>query len=156
MRTIIIFACLLLSLSAIAQIDCNDDQRKIGLRQGQRFVAPCDSMVVLTAPAFRRMAVERQQLERQVELMEQTTGILEDMQQTQDSLLLVYQDQILSFENYSQTTDRSVQELQANLEQSIANTEEAVKIARRNKVLGILLGGAAGLAGGIIIGGIAF
>jgi hypothetical protein len=113
-------------------------------------------MVVLNAPTYRRIAVERRQLEAQIEVMGQANLLLEDMQQTQDSLLFVYQDQIRSFENYYQSTDRSIQALQTNLERSIANTEEAVKIARRNKVLGILLGGAAGLAGGIIVGGLAF
>jgi hypothetical protein len=146
----------LLSTIAYAQVDCNDDRQIKGLRRGQTFTAPCDSMVVLNAPTYRRIAVERRQLEAQIEVMGQANLLLEDMQQTQDSLLFVYQDQIRSFENYYQSTDRSIQALQTNLERSIANTEEAVKIARRNKVLGILLGGAAGLAGGIIVGGLAF
>mgnify|MGYP006295733647 CR=1 FL=1 len=145
-------------LLATAQfnIDCSDDQQIKGLRKGDTFTAPCDSMVVMNAPTYTRLVVETRQLEVQLGIMQQSNTLLEDMQHTQDSLLAVYQSEIRSFENYYQSTDRSIAALQENLEQSIRNTEEAVKIARKNKVLGILLGSAAGLAGGIIVGGIAF
>jgi len=156
MKTLLLVLLIALPFTIVAQIDCLGDRQIKGLRKGQSYIAPCDSMVVLTSPTYRRIAVEKRQLEAQIELAGLAHTMLEDMQQTQDSMLLVYQDQIVSFERYAQTTDRSVQSLQLNLEKSIANTEEAVKIARRNKVLGILLGGAGGLAGGLIIGGLAF
>jgi hypothetical protein len=148
--------CFLIPGLAAAQIDCTGNQQLQGLRRGDVFTAPCDSMVVMNAPTYRRMALEKLQLEKQVALMGEANMVLEDMQQTQDSLLVVYQSEIRSFGSYYQSTDRSVAALQENLEQSIRNTEEAVKIARKNKLLGIILGNTAGLAGGILIGGIAF
>lgn len=158
MKIKLLILYLLLPLLAHAQlnIDCNGDRQIKGLRKGDTFTAPCDSMVVMNAPTYTRLSLETRQLEAQIEVMQRANTLLANMQQTQDSLLTVYQADIRSFENYYSSTDRSIAALQENLEQSISNTEEAVKIARRNKVLGILLGSAAGLAGGLLIGGIAF
>ena len=66
------------------------------------------------------------------------------------------QQDIAALEAHDRTLRSIADQLEDDLQTSIENTDAAVAIARQNKVLGILLGGTAGVVVGLLVGGVAF
>jgi hypothetical protein len=139
----------------LAQGPCDESFKK-GLRKGDKYTAPCDSMVVFSKPAFARINLQLIKLQREVALHEKGTASLNKSLALRDSLVLVYQKEVKDFENYLKDTSGPISQLQTNLEKSIENTDRVIKIARRNKVLGVVVGGLAGLLVGSLVGAVAF
>jgi len=146
------FFLLLMALShqGRAQNPCDENFRK-GLRRQQTFTAPCDSMVVLSKAAYEKSRFEVLRLQKQVNLHEKGMASLQQSIALRDSLAGVYQKEIKDFENYLRDTEGPVMQLQTHLEKSIANTDRMIKIARRQKVFGLVAGG----LGGLVLGGLA-
>lgn len=142
--------------SAQCTADCGSAEYYCGLRLGQQLTAPCDSMVVLNQRTFERAFKEAAQRARLLELTDRAHGQAASMLATQDSLLAVHQHYIRALEEHEQVLQRLNQQLTTRLDASIQNTERAVAIARRNRTLGIVLGGAAGTVVGLLVGGALF
>ncbi|MGV3641064.1 MAG: hypothetical protein ACO1NZ_11130 [Adhaeribacter sp.] len=142
------FAC---SHLGLAQSPCDENFRK-GLRRQQTFTAPCDSMVLLSKAAYEKSRFEVLKLQKQVALHEKGMASLQLSLALRDSLAGVYQKEIRDFENYLKDTEGPVLQLQAHLEKSIANTDRVLKIAHRQKLLGLVAGGLGGLVLGALAG----
>jgi hypothetical protein len=132
-----------------------DESFKKGLRKNQSFTAPCDSMVVYSKAAFERANLQLIKLQKEVALHEKGMASLTQSIALRDSLVQVYQKEVKDFENYLQDTSGPIAQLQANLEKSIQNTDRVIKIAHRNKILGVVAGGLAGLLVGSLVGAVA-
>lgn len=132
-----------------------DESFKKGLRKNQSFTAPCDSMVVYSKAAFERANLQLIKLQKEVALHEKGMASLNQSIALRDSLVQVYQKEVKDFENYLQDTSGPIAQLQANLEKSIQNTDRVIKIAHRNKILGVVAGGLAGLLVGSLVGAVA-
>jgi hypothetical protein len=143
----------LIPLLAAGQGPCDENFKK-GLRKNQSFTAPCDSMVVLSKPAFERVNLQLLKLQREVALHEKGMESLNKSIALRDSLVQVYQKEVKDFETYLQDTSGPISQLQANLEKSIQNTDRVIKIAHRNKILGVVAGGLAGLLVGSLVGAV--
>jgi hypothetical protein len=146
--------CLLLIISfaphlLLAQSPCDEGFRK-GLRKNERYTAPCDSMVVFSKPAFEEINFRIIKLQKEVALHEKGAESLNKSIALRDSLVQVYQKEVKDFENYLQDTSGPIAKLQVNLEKSIENTDRVIKIARRNKIIGVVAGTLAGLLVGSI------
>jgi hypothetical protein len=149
------FFILLLAHLVSAQAPCDDTFKK-GLRKNEKFTAPCDSMVVFSQGAFEQVNLQLLKLRKEGDLHERGLQSLNRSLALRDSLALVYQKEIKDFEHYLQDTAGPISLLQTNLEKSIANTDRVIKIAHRNKVLGIVAGGLGGLLLGALVGAVAF
>jgi hypothetical protein len=150
--------CLLMVLVSdlvSAQAPCDENFRK-GLRKNQSFTAPCDSMVVLSKAAYVQVNLQLLKLEKEAALSEKGMESLNRSLALRDSLAQVYQKEIKDFENYLKDTSGPISQLQANLEKSIDNTDRVLKIARRNKILGVVVGSLAGILVGSFVGAVAF
>lgn len=139
---------------AAGQGPCDENFKK-GLRKNQSFTAPCDSMVVLSKAAFEQTNLQLRKLQKEVALHEKGMASLNRSIALRDSLVQVYQKEVKDFENYLQDTSGPIAQLQANLEKSIQNTDRVIKIARRNKILGVVVGGLAGVLVGSLVGAVA-
>lgn len=138
-------------------IDCQSDRaRPDGLRLGSTYVAPCDSMLVLNKPTYVRLDLEARQQREIVSRTEDANRMLVGISSTQDSIITAQRREIEAFERYHETAERTNQELLEKLNQSIANTDEAIGIARRNWRRGLLAGGGAGIVVGLLVGVLAF
>lgn len=135
----------------LAQSPCDENFRK-GLRRQQSFTAPCDSMVLLSKAAYEKSRFEVLKLQKQVALHEKGMASLQLSLALRDSLAGVYQKEIRDFENYLKDTEGPVLQLQAHLEKSIANTDRVLRIAHRQKILGLVAGGLGGLVLGALAG----
>ena len=156
MKPHLLFLLLILSGHlGLAQSPCDENFRK-GLRKQQTFTAPCDSMVVLSKAAYEKSRFEDLKLQKQVALHEQGMASLQQSIALRDSLAGVYQKEIKDFENYLKDTEGPVLQLQAHLEKSIANTDRVLKIAHRQKILGLVAGGLGGLVLGALAGAALF
>ena len=138
-----------------AQDPCGESYRK-GLRKNDRYTAPCDSMVVFSKPAFEAINFQLIKLQKEVALHEKGMESLNRSLALRDSLAQVYQKEIKDFENYLQDTAGPIARLQLNLEKSIENTDRVIKIAHRNKVLGVVVGVLAGGLAGVVLGSTVF
>ena len=136
--TIILFA---MNLLFAQEIDCDSDQVRRGLRKGETFISPCDSMVVFTKASYSRFALENSILTKNIKL-------LESLSTSQDSLITVLRKDGEDMEQYINATQPKIDELNEMLERSIKNTEEAVSIARKNKIIW----GGAGVGAGLLLG----
>jgi hypothetical protein len=146
--------CLIPCLLA-AQDPCGENFRK-GLRKNDRFTAPCDSMVVFSKQGFEAINFRLVKLQREVALHEKGMESLNKSLALRDSLAQVYQKEIKDFENYLQDTAGPIARLQLNLEKSIENTDRVIKIAHRNKILGVVVGALAGGLVGVLVGSTVF
>jgi hypothetical protein len=152
--------CLVLLLSWVAplafgQSPCDENYKK-GLRKKEKYTAPCDSMVVFSRPAFEHINLQLLKLRKEGALQEKGLESLNRSLALRDSLGSVYQKEIKDFERYLKDTSGPISQLQTNLEKSIQNTDRVIKIAHRNKVLGVVAGGLAGLLVGSLVGAVAF
>jgi hypothetical protein len=138
-----------------AQNPCGENYKK-GLRKNETYTAPCDSMVVFSKAAFELANLKLLKLQKEVALHEKGMASLNQSIALRDSLAEVYQKEIKDFENYLKDTSGPISQLQLNLEKSIENTDRVIKIAHRNKVLGVVAGGLAGLLMGSLVGAVAF
>ena len=132
-------------------MDCDSDQYFRGLMRGQVLTAPCDSMVVLNKKTFERINTETHQAQQILERSEETRGQLEAMFSTQQEIVDEQQQYITALQNHDANVQAIADSLSLHLETSIQNTERAISIARTNKVMGILLGGAAGILVGALV-----
>jgi hypothetical protein len=153
--SLILILAWLLPLSLSAQSPCGDNFKK-GLRINQNFTAPCDSMVVFSKPAFENLNLRLAKLQKEISLHENLESSLNLSIAHRDSLVAVYQKEVRDFENYLKDTAGPVARLQENLEKSIQNTDRMIKIANRNKTLGLVAGGMGGVLAGLLIGSLAF
>jgi hypothetical protein len=149
------FLMALVSHLVSAQTPCDEKFRK-GLRKNQTFTAPCDSMVVLSKAAYEQVNLQVLKLQKEVALHEKGMESLNKSIALRDSLALVYQKEIKDFENYLKDTSGPISQLQTNLEKSIENTDRVLKIARRNKILGVVVGSLGGILVGSLVGAVAF
>jgi hypothetical protein len=113
-------------------------------------------MVVFSKAAFELANLKLLKLQKEVALHEKGMASLNQSIALRDSLAEVYQKEIKDFENYLKDTSGPISQLQLNLEKSIENTDRVIKIAHRNKVLGVVAGGLAGLLMGSLVGAVAF
>jgi hypothetical protein len=148
--------CLFLFISVVphllfAQSPCDENLKK-GLRKNEKYTAPCDSMVVFSKPAFEQINFRIIKLQKEVALHEKGVESLNKSIALRDSLVQVYQKEVNDFETYLKDTSGPIAKLQVNLEKSIENTDRVIKIAHRNKILGVVAGALAGL----LVGSIAF
>jgi len=122
-------------------IDCNNENLRRGLKKGETYISPCDSMVVLTKASYARLAMDNL-------LLNESLTQVEALKSSQDSLIKVLIKDASEMEQYIDATQPRIEEINGMLEKSIKNTEEAVSIARKNK----LIWGGAGAGVGILLG----
>ena len=132
-----------------AQSPCDENFKK-GLRKNQTYTAPCDSMVVFSKPAFEQINFRIIKLQKEVALHEKGVESLNKSIALRDSLVQVYQKEVHDFENYLKDTAGPIAKLQLNLEKSIENTDRVIKIAHRNKIVGVVAGALAGVLVGTL------
>lgn len=132
--------------------DCTSNDFFQGLRIGQTLVAACDSMVVLNKRTYERLNLEAEHQARTLELTERARSSLDSLRSSQQTLLDVNRRYIQSLEAHETALAEINGQLSDKLEESIRNTRDAVSIARTNKVMGILLGGAVGVVVGVVAG----
>jgi hypothetical protein len=113
-------------------------------------------MVVFSKPAFENLNLRLAKLQKEISLHENLESSLNLSIAHRDSLVAVYQKEVRDFENYLKDTAGPVARLQENLEKSIQNTDRMIKIANRNKTLGLVAGGMGGVLAGLLIGSLAF
>lgn len=122
-------------------IDCNSENVRVRLKKGETFISPCDSMVVFTRFSYSRLALEKS-------LLSKNLRQLELLKSSQDSLIMVLEKDTKDLEGYIATLEPTIEELNTALEQSTKNTEEAIRIARKNR----FIWGAAGAGVGVLLG----
>ena len=107
-------------------------------------------MVVFSKPAFEQINFRIIKLQKEVALHEKGMESLNKSIALRDSLVQVYQKEVHDFENYLKDTAGPIAKLQLNLEKSIENTDRVIKIAHRNKIVGVVAGALAGVLVGTL------
>lgn len=154
MRTLVLIVLLSVPAAVRSQSisNCTSDDFFHGLRIGQTLIAECDSMVVLNRRTYERLNIQAQQQAHTLALTERARLSLDSLLISQQAMLDVNQRYIGSLEIHERELSEINAQLSDKLDESIRNTRDAVSIARTNKVMGILLGGAVGAVLGVVAG----
>jgi hypothetical protein len=159
MRFLLFLLFLMLPGVALGQtlvINCQENDGRYLLVEGRSLVSPCDSLFVLTKETYRRLFIESRQSDDLIARHEAAQQQLEKMSATQDSLINTQRQELEAYERYRLETQQNVDSLMLRLDESTANTDRAIRIARRSRMAGLLAGGGVGVLAGLLVGALAF
>jgi hypothetical protein len=120
--------------------NCLDDRNLTGLRKGQVFTAPCDSMVVLTKPTYERMRWEEKQKSEIIASFERSQKLFDQKTLVMDSIVLRYKSHTDSLNKFLSEKQIQINKLDSLVICSVQNTDKAVKIAEKNQKLVLISG----------------
>lgn len=136
-----ITALFLIFFSAIAlSQNCQSDNSLTGLKRGQSYTAPCDSMVVMTKPTYERLRWEDKQKAEIIRSFERSEKLLGQKAILMDSILLRYKSHTDSLNKYLSEKQGQINRLDSLVVRSTENTDKAIKIAKQNQRLAIISG----------------
>lgn len=153
MRLVILLSLLLLPAVAHGQsINCSGDDVRIRFTLHHQMTVPCDTMYLLSKATYQRLYVRNAQLEQTNASWRQAHQQLEGVLTSSDSLLSIYRADIAALEAHLDRSSDTSQQLLMRLQESTDLTDHVIQVARRNNRMGYLIGGAGGVALGIVIG----
>lgn len=144
------------SLGQTLVVNCQDDDGRYLLVEGRSLVSPCDSLFVLTKETYRRLFIESRQNNDLLERSEEARQRLLAMTATQENIIATQRREIEAFERHRLDMQQNVDSLMLRLDESIENTGQAIRIARRSRMAGLLAGGGVGVLAGLLVGALAF
>lgn len=120
--------------------NCLDDRSLTGLRKGQVFTAPCDSMVVLTKPTYERMRWEEKQKSEIIASFERSQKLFDQKSVIMDSIVLRYKSHTDSLNKFLTEKQLQINKLDSLVVRSVKNTDKAVAIAEKNQKIALISG----------------
>jgi hypothetical protein len=111
---------------------------------------------VLTKETYRRLFIEARRNDDLIAQHQTAQQQLEAMAATRDSLITTQRQELEAYERYRLETQQNVDSLMLRLDESIENTDRAIRIARRSRIAGLVAGGGAGILAGLLVGALAF
>ncbi len=140
MRILIITLLLFIFIVNLQSQNCQDDRSLTGLRKGQSYTSPCDSMVVMTKPTYERMRWEEKQKTEIIKSFERSQKLFDQKAIIMDSIILRYKSHTDSLNIYLNEKQLQISKLDSLVSRSTKNTDIAISIARKNQLLAIITG----------------
>jgi len=138
-----------LNSNLLAQTPCQGDYQK-GLRKGETYVPPCDSMVVLNKPTFEKLYIQIQWSEELITMKSRYLKLSDESIQLSDSLNKRLKSLIQAQDKALAAYKSNVTRLDTLVNDATTNTRKALNELRRTRLKSFLYSGAATIVGFLV------